>query len=85
MQILKNLKHIFFASILSLCVIFSGVFLLGKNFTDEMNMFFLYRTTENSTIQKPWQDRIYTHDLPASDQIRVITIDDVTLNEFQSQ
>lgn len=85
MQILKNLKHIFFASILSLCVIFSGIFLLGKNFTDEMNMFFLYRTTENSTMQKPWQDRIYTHDLPASDQIRVITIDDATLNEFQSQ
>lgn len=81
MQFLKNLKHIFFISLLSLAILFGSVLLLFSDFLVPMNYFLIYRTGAGATFQ----DTIYTHSLEPSKNIVVVEIDEHTINTLQAK
>lgn len=80
MKILKNLKHIFAVSVISLSLIGSSLFVFGDEFTDAMNGFFVYRTTGDV-----WQDMFHKHTPTPSSDIIIIKIDEPSLNELQAK
>lgn len=91
MKFFRNLKHIFAVSIVSLAMIFWSIYMFRSDFTNSLNGFFLYRTG-NSV----WQDKIYKHTLSPiylpwtggalpMTQIKIIKIDDDSLNYLQSK
>lgn len=65
-------------------LIFSSVFILWDEFIYSLNGFFIYRTQDSIDGESQWQDYFHRQTLRASDDIRIITIDDTTLNAFQS-
>ncbi len=79
MQFARNLKHIFFASILVSAMIFWLVRFFGANFLIPVTHFFVYQEGN------PWLDKLYKYHFTPSDEIAIITIDDVTLNMFQNK
>lgn len=90
MQILKNLKHIFFIIVLALTLLFGGVLLLGRDFLFPINGYFIYRTGdvteyhgEEEKTHTIWQDNIYRHTLTPSENIVLVTIDDASINALQ--
>jgi class 3 adenylate cyclase/CHASE2 domain-containing sensor protein len=85
MKKLKHLQHILVTSMLSLTILFGSIMMFSGEFSNSINGFFIYRTGTGITGTPVWQDRIYMHTLRPSDSIALITIDEATLNEFQSK
>lgn len=79
MQFARNLKHIFFASILVSFMIFGLVRFFGASFLLPITHFFIYQ--EGNT----WLDRFYKYQFTPSKEIAIITIDDATLNTLQKR
>ncbi len=84
MKFFRNLKHIFAVTLISLSIISSSVFIFGDEFFHAMESLFIYRTQDSVDGEARWQDYFHRQTLTASDDIRIITIDDTTLNAFQS-
>jgi class 3 adenylate cyclase/CHASE2 domain-containing sensor protein len=82
---LKHLQHILVTSMLSLTILFGSIMMFSGEFSNSINWFFVYRTGTGVTGTPVWQDMIYTHTLEPSGNIALITIDEATLNEFQSK
>jgi class 3 adenylate cyclase/CHASE2 domain-containing sensor protein len=91
MKFFRNLKHIFAVSIVSLGMIFWSIYIFQDDFTHSLNGFFLYRTGN-----WVWQDTVYKHTLSPTylpwtpgtipmTQIKIINIDEDSLNYLQSQ
>lgn len=91
MKFFRNLKHIFVVTMIALMMIFGLMRIFSDTFTNSLNGFFLYRTSGGV-----WQDKIYQHSLtptslPATGgtmpttQIKIIKIDDDSLNYLQSE
>lgn len=59
--------------------------MFSGEFSNSINGFFIYRTGTGITGNPIWQDMVYTHTLKPSNNISLITIDEATLNEFQSK
>jgi CHASE2 domain-containing sensor protein len=78
MRKLQNLKHIFVIALLSLSILFGFFMLFSHEFTNSINGFFIYRTTNT------WQDYVYKHKLAPSENIAIINIDEKTLNTLQA-
>ena len=78
MRKLQNLKHIFVIILLSLGILFGFFMLFSQEFTNSINGFFIYRTSNT------WQDFIYKHKLVPSENIAIINIDEKTLNTLQA-
>jgi hypothetical protein len=85
MKPLRHLKHILATSMLSLTILFGTIMMFSGEFSSAIDGFFVYRTGTGVTGTAVWQDTIYSHTLTPSDQIVLITIDEATLNTFQSQ
>ena len=84
MKKLKNLKHIFSITLISLLVTFGSIYMIPDNLKDELNGIFIYRTS-SVTNGHAWQDYIYKHTLKASSSdIVIIKIDEKTLNSIQN-
>lgn len=79
MRKLKNFKHIFSITILSLTCLFGAIMSVSSDFSNSVNGLFIYRTGNNI-----WQDALYKHHLKVSDDIVIIRIDEKTLNTIQS-
>lgn len=80
MKFLKNLKHIFVVTILSLSLMYGAIFLFDDEFTNSINGFFVYRTGHGI-----WQDYLHRHALVPSQDIVIIKIDEKSLNELQAK
>jgi class 3 adenylate cyclase/CHASE2 domain-containing sensor protein len=78
MKFIKNLKHIFSVSILTvLLIFFLGLFAKNELFIP-MRHFFIYRDA-------PFQNALYKYSFVPNKDIVIVKIDDETLNTLQSQ
>jgi CHASE2 domain-containing sensor protein len=80
MKYFRNLKHIAFISTIALVLVFSLIGIFFSSFNDSINGLFIYRTGSGM-----WQDVIHKHSLGISPDIRVIRIDNTSLNTLQAQ
>jgi class 3 adenylate cyclase len=79
MKKLRNLKHIFAITLISLTLIFGSIMLFSAEFSNAINWFFVYRTTGGV-----WQDYFHTHTLHPLSDIAIVAIDDKTINTLQA-
>lgn len=80
MKSFRNLKHIALISSVALVLIFSLIGIFFTSFNDSINGLFIYRTGSGM-----WQDIFHKHSLNISPEIRVVRIDDASLNTLQAQ
>jgi class 3 adenylate cyclase/CHASE2 domain-containing sensor protein len=80
MKSFRNLKHIALISSIALVLVFSLIGIFFSSFNDSINGLFIYRT--GSGI---WQDMFHKHALNISPDIRIVRIDDMSLNTLQAQ
>ncbi len=80
MKSFRNLKHIALISSIALVLVFSLIGIFFSSFNDSINGLFIYRTGSGM-----WQDIFHKHTLSISPDIRVIHIDNTSLNTLQAQ
>lgn len=80
MKFLRNLKHIFAITALSLLIIFGSIYIFRDEFFHQINGFFIYRTGNGV-----WQDYFHKQSLVPSGDIAIIKIDEKTLNTLQAE
>lgn len=85
MKIPQSALHISIISIITLFLLFGSIVVMGRDFLMPVNYFFTYRTgVDPSSGTKYWQDSIYKHSISPKSNIVLITIDEKTLNTYQS-
>lgn len=88
MKKIENIKHILIISLVTLFLIFGAFFTFASDFFVPINYFFIYRTgqiSETNINERAWQDKIYKHTFTPSKNIVVVTIDEKTMNYYNSK